>query len=378
MNSPFLFTRPLQMGEMLPHNMESDWAASNLANGQHCVIWEAPRTGKSTFVNQLLLQIQKSPKHFITCQASCYNIRSLEALTSALANTLLRSVAHTHEDWEKHIANLLSRNNPTLDINRRVDDSFSLHFEEDQPIDLEELMVFPSRLAEALNQPLLLILDSFHALLSCEASHKALHTLAQCWKKMPNVSFLLCGSGEVAWRQLFDAKAPFSKFGERIPLDPIDNKTFVEYIVKNFSKAGRIIAKEYADTIYARMEGHPYYIQQFAEICFSNTKGYMNDAMLEDAFEELLDMHQTSFERFCADLSTPQLQFLHAMVDQVEQFSSAEVLHKYQLNSSANISRIKDALEKKNVIKFVRKKPQFIDPMFKVWFKERFCKTYWF
>ncbi|MDD2824139.1 MAG: hypothetical protein PHR05_02965, partial [Bacteroidales bacterium] len=107
------------------------------------------------------------------------------------------------------------------------------------------------------------------------------------------------------------------------------------------------------------------------------TKGYMNDTMYLNGMQELLDIFQQPFESVCQDLTNPQIFFLRALSDGVEQFSSRDVLQKYSLNSSANVYRVRDALEKKAIIETVRKKPSFIDPLFKLWFKERFCKTYW-
>ena len=68
------------------------------------------------------------------------------------------------------------------------------------------------------------------------------------------------------------------------------------------------------------------------------------------------------------DLTTHQISLLKAIVDGVVRFSSADVIRKYGLNSSANVKRVKDALTKKEVLVFDENDaPQIIDPLFEYW-----------
>ena len=103
----------------------------------------------------------------------------------------------------------------------------------------------------------------------------------------------------------------------------------------------------------------------------------MNETMFLDGTNELFEIFRYSFEHTCQDLHTQQIHFLRAMAAGEEQLCSQEVLQKYFLYSSAHVYRAREALEKKEIIKIVRKKPQFVDPLFKLWFTERFMKTYW-
>ena len=80
MNSPFVFTRPLQPGEVLGRTSGINWLSSNLLKGQNSVVWDHPGTGKTSFINKALMQMQKGNSHFILCRVPCFNIRSLNAL----------------------------------------------------------------------------------------------------------------------------------------------------------------------------------------------------------------------------------------------------------------------------------------------------------
>lgn len=386
MNSPFLYNRPLQAPEVLGRTAGADWLASNLIKGQHSVVWNTPKTGKSSFINKVLAQIRKNEQAPLICRLSCFNIRSEHSLYAALANALFGCVANTLGEWENLAATLLPVSKPGIPVPNHQGHEFYLVFADDLSVEAYlELARFPQAFSTHLNRRVIMVLESFHTLVEFSGAHarSQFQKIAELWKSMPDVTWLICGSGSTAssgysvFRELFDERRPFYRFAEHVPLEPIDEKEFTDYIIRSFAKAGRVISRDYAGMICLKMEGHPYYVQYLSDICFSNTKGYMNDAMFQGGLEELLDIFQQPFESICQELTTPQIYFLRAISQGVEQFCSIEVMDKYFLKSSGNVSRTRDALERKGIIETVRKKPHFIDPLFKFWFEERFCKTYW-
>lgn len=49
-----------------------------------------------------------------------------------------------------------------------------------------------------------------------------------------------------------------------------------------------------------------------------------------------------------------------------------ETIRRFNLGSSAHVKRMTSALENKEVLDFVGKKTEWIDPLFKIWLEERF------
>ncbi|PIY31366.1 MAG: ATPase, partial [Bacteroidetes bacterium CG_4_10_14_3_um_filter_42_6] len=65
-----------------------------------------------------------------------------------------------------------------------------------------------------------------------------------------------------------------------------------------------------------------------------------------------------------------QVNYLKALIDQVRMLSSKEVIYKYHLGSSANVSRIREALINKEIIDDqVVGNPELQDPVYKYWLK---------
>ena len=65
------------------------------------------------------------------------------------------------------------------------------------------------------------------------------------------------------------------------------------------------------------------------------------------------------------------MNFLRAIIDGVHsEFTTQEVLQKYQLGSSANVNIIKRALVKKELIEIENRRVVIPDPIMKEWLKK--------
>ena len=70
----------------------------------------------------------------------------------------------------------------------------------------------------------------------------------------------------------------------------------------------------------------------------------MSEKFKEQAVDELLSQNAILYERELEMLTNSQIGFLKAVAAGEEKLSSAEVVTKYRLSSSANVSRLKKAL----------------------------------
>ena len=65
------------------------------------------------------------------------------------------------------------------------------------------------------------------------------------------------------------------------------------------------------------------------------------------------------------------MNFLRAVTDGIHsEFSSQEIIQKYQLGSSANVSIVKRALIKKELIEIEKREVVIPDPIMEVWLKK--------
>ena len=90
----------------------------------------------------------------------------------------------------------------------------------------------------------------------------------------------------------------------------------------------------------------------------------------EEAYQDIIDQNTPLFEKQTESLTTYQMNFLRAIIDGVHsEFTTQEVLQKYKLGSSANVSIVKRALVKKELIEIEKRQAIIPDPVMKVWLK---------
>jgi len=117
---------------------------------------------------------------------------------------------------------------------------------------------------------------------------------------------------------------------------------------------------------------HPFYVQQLAQRVWILTENETTPAVLEKGVDDLLNDNAFGFQRDVENLTATQLNFMRAFNDGVKNFTALDTLVNYQLGTQGNIKRIKTALEQKDIMDFIGYEPEFIDPLFEIWFKRNF------
>jgi hypothetical protein len=95
----------------------------------------------------------------------------------------------------------------------------------------------------------------------------------------------------------------------------------------------------------------------------------MSETVIDQAFDSLILQLSLLFQNLTESLSTTQVNFLHALILEEPSLSSKKTIEQYQLGTSANVSRIKQALIDKEIIDIIGGIPEFLDPVYKVWLK---------
>lgn len=151
--------------------------------------------------------------------------------------------------------------------------------------------------------------------------------------------------------ELFEKKSlPFYKFGDAIYLQKIGTADWIDYICGRFEATGKHISKELAEKICQKVDNHSSYVQQLAWLVWIHTDKIATEQDFEEAYQDIIDQNTPLFEKQTESLTTYQMNFLRAILDGIHsEFTTQEVLQKYQLGSSANVSIVKRALVKKSL-----------------------------
>lgn len=121
------------------------------------------------------------------------------------------------------------------------------------------------------------------------------------------------------------------------------------------------------------VSNHPSYVQQLAFntlICTKEKEVRIEN--LRDAYNNLLDENTPLFVEKTERLTSYQMNFLRAIIAGVHKdFGMASIREEYNLGSSSNIVRIKDALIEKEFIDILPEGIIIADPILEKWLQKQ-------
>ena len=375
MDSPFIFSKEIIGEQFIGRREELDWLSFNILNGYNTVLLAPPRYGKTSLIRQALLQAQKQAFNLKICHIDLFNIRNKTALYEALATEALRAVCETSNDWIDHARYFFPNAEPRVEVNNRINEVKLVFDAEKLNKNSIECLEFFPKYAEKHDAKVCVCVEEFQNIDRFDDSIEFKSFFTKTMKEHGKVAYIISGGKKNAMSEIFETRdEPFYQFGDIFTFQPIDCNLFADYLVRSFSKSGRAIKKEQAEKVCALVNCYPYYVQLLAHLIWCNTKGFVTDQTMELSRNELLDYCHHDFMRTIDDLSNFQINYLKAISEGVDKLCSAENITLYDLNSSANVARIRLAMLRKEILEFVKHKPLFLDPVFEMWFKSIYIK----
>lgn len=374
MDSPFIYNKPVTGRHFIGRRTEAAILGNLLREGENIVMYEGPKTGKDSLLQQVFFDMKLASQQFRIASVSLLNVRETKQFCSRLGNSILRLYGSTPEDYGKIVAEHLGGTHFVFDPNEYSSGGhiLSLNWDIDEA-DIRALLRLPYRLAIADGRRIYVCIDDFQNIMLTEDGERICNILQDIFKaRTPEdkvaASYILYGSQVNAMKEIFEHHKLFYRQVERVALGEIDAKDIVESVNRGFLSSGKVVDRGLMLGACRLMRNNIFYINTFAAICDSLSKGYMTEPVLTEALSDLLAIHEPRFKAVMSDLTTFQVSLLRAIVDGHTKFSSSDVIHRYGLNSSANVRRLKDALCKKEIITFDEEEiPHIIDPLFEYW-----------
>jgi AAA+ ATPase superfamily predicted ATPase len=376
--SPFTFGKIAEGESFTNRNEELRKLKQNVYARTNTTIISPRRWGKSSLVKKLARELQQEDKKIVFCFIDLFTIRTEAEFFEVLAKEVLKATSDKWDDILQSAKQFFSKIVPkfTMGLDPMHDFTISMDWEEVRKAP-EEILHLPENISKGKNIQLVICLDEFQNISLFDENAGFQKKLRAHWQHHQQVTYLLYGSKKNMMIQLFDNSSnPFYRFGELIFLEKISTKHWVEYITWAFQKTGKTISDKNAALIAEKMENHPYFVQHLAQLAWYNTQKKCTEKIIEEALNELLNQYSPLFIKEINGLTNTQINFLKALSDGVDQLSAAKTLKKYQIGTSANVLRIKAALENKEIIDTTGLAIEWIDPPFKLWFKRVYQTGY--
>lgn len=369
-NKPFIFGVATSGDNFTDREKETARLLSNFQHGVNTVLISPRRWGKTSLV-QKVCHLAQSDKVKVV-YLDIFSCRSERDFYDAFASAVLKQTSFKLDEWLEHVKLFLSRISPKISMGADPMTNFSLSHEMNpKGDDVDEILQLPEKIARKKGYSIVVCIDEFQQIAEFKDPKTFQKRLRSIWQLQKSVSYCLFGSKKYLMNELFEKKSlPFYKFGDAIYLQKIGTSDWVDYICGRFEATGKHISKELAEKICQRVDNHSSYVQQLAWLVWIHTDKVAAEQDFEAAYHDIIDQNTPLFEKQTESLTTYQMNFLRAILDGVHsEFTTQEILQKYQLGSSANVSIVKRALVKKELIEIEKRQVVIPDPVMKVWLK---------
>lgn len=373
--SPFIFGRKAIGESFTDRENETERLVSNFRNRVNTVLISPRRWGKSSLVKKAGDLANSETLKVIYIDA--FSLRDATEFYTVLATEVIKSTSNTMETWIEYVKRFFSRLSPRFSFGPDPLNSFELSFElESVERNYQEILDLPEKIALDKGIRLVICIDEFQNTASFSESalfHKRLRT---AWQNQQQVTYCIYGSKQHMMSALFEKQSmPFYKFGENIHLNKIAVHHWVLFITQKFEQTGKAISEALAQKIAEKVKCHSYYVQQLSHLVWQRTAKKADETIFTAAMDDLLAQNDMLYQRETDLLSDTQLNFLKTMASGIPNgYSSRDILQKYKLGSSANVSKIKKALVEKEFIQFNGKSTEFLDPAYELWFNREIMK----
>ena len=374
MDIPFVYSKHVTGKGNIGRKTEARAIANLLGQGENIVIYEAPKTGKTSLVQQAFFNMKSSGADFVSAGVSLLNVRTLRDLATRLGSEVLHAAYGSPQDYSPIVEALLPDTHFVFDPQRYADcgEILSLNWELDQD-DLKAALSLPYRAARKCGRKIYVLLDEFQNIMLTEDGDRACRLMEEVFRELDAedkaaASYIFTGSKVNAMHEIFGTKKYFFRQAERVKIGEIDTREIIDHVIRGLLASGKVIDRDLLLGVCKLFRNNICYINHFSAICDSLTKGYIMEPILNEALSTIVSIHEPRFIATMEDLTTFQVSLLRAVLDGQTKFTSSDVIEQYALNSSANVRRLKDALCKKEIITFSDNGvPSVIDPLFEYW-----------
>ena len=372
-NTAFIFDRYVTGKDFIGRKQELELLENLVFKGESVAVYDEPGTGKMSLIQQMLSKARMHGQNFILADVSFMKVRTVEDLLLSFASGVMKACAASPSAIRKIVEEYLGGTHLVFDEERfeSFGETVSSNWMLDE-IDIQKVFELPSALAARKQTRIVVLVREFQSILFPSESGNILKILEKIIERHDlNCPFIFTGSHLNAMKEIFDVKRWFWHRVYRFRLEQIKGEDIAYFIRKGFQPQGKVIEENLIINTAGILRNNMWYVNQLFCIVDSIAKGYVNDNAVDAAIESLLALHSPRFFSQVCSLTDFQLSLLKAVIDGETKFSTSSVIDRYNLNSSANVKRLKDALVKKEIVWFDDEDvPHVQDVLFEYWLRK--------
>lgn len=371
METAFVYGKIVSDSNFTDRETEVKTLLSNFENRTNTILISPRRWGKTSLVTKVAGMAGKENKRLRFCFIDLYNLRSEEEFYEQFALKVLKAGSSKIEELTSMAFKFIGRMVPKIILGDAPGNEVSLALDwEEVKKNPEDILNLPETISRDKKFRFVICIDEFQNIAGFSDPLAFQKKLRSHWQKHSNTCYCLYGSKRHMMMDVFTSvNMPFYKFGDIMFLEKISGENWLPFLIKRFKDTGKEIRPDAAQVIISLADCHPYYVQQLAQQAWLRTKRVCTIEIVYESHESLILQMSLLFQTITDGLSNSQIHFLKALISGEKKLSSADILRKYRLGSSANISRIREALISKEIIEVQLNEYVFLDPVYRFWLK---------
>ena len=347
----------------------------NFENGINSILISPRRWGKTSLVDHVCRQLEGHD--IITVRLDIFGCKSEYDFYNVFAAAVLKQTASKVQLWMDEAKDFLARLTPRINIpvdpTSEISVSLGLTPETHGP---EEILNMVEMIAKRKDRHIVVCIDEFQQVGEFENTKSVQATLRSVWQHHHYTSYCLFGSKRHMMSKMFlNRSMPFYQFGDLMWLQKIPTVDWTGYIISHFESAGRHISEQMAQKICELVDLYPSYVQHLASIVLNHTPQgeTATEELLPSAIKELISTNEALYMQQIEPLSGYQMNLLRAIVSGIHSgFNEKKVRSQFDLGSPSNMTRLREALIERDLIYSEMRQLFITDPVFSLWFKQRF------
>lgn len=374
MDTPFVYGVIATGADFTDREEDTQHLVNNFKALTNTMIISPRRWGKSSLVHNASRILINEEKNMRFAHIDLFNVRNETHFYELFAEKIIAATSSKWEEVIKTAKNLMGRVVPRLNISDGVGAGLAFDFNFNKTeFNPDEILDLPEKIAIEKNLKVIVCIDEFQNIAELPDGEFIMRRLRSHWQLHKNTAYCLYGSKRHMMMEIFNnSSKPFYRFGDFIFLNKIPREYWVPFFIKRFKETGKEIHETEANLIAELVEDHPYYCQQLAQISWLRTEKECLKEIIIKSHITLTEQLSLLFENMTEDLTTQQLAYLNAVLNEEEAITSASVMTKYGISSSTSAQRSRNTLIKLDILDKIGKDINFQDPIYKFWLKNKF------
>ena len=227
----------------------------------------------------------------------------------------------------------------------------------------------PEKVAKMKRLALVIFIANAHLLLRFSQNFRFLRTLNLALKNQINCTYCLYGDRDSKFAELVRFPGAFMGFGQIFELRDISSSQLSVSIRKFFFNNDKRITQSASLKIAHLVDNNPFFTKLLLWHSINRTRHLCIDSTVETALEDLVHHYDQQFRKIVESLTQKQLKYLEAVMNGNRQLHSTKVRSEYKLGSTSNVSRLKQSLETRQIVRSDFGEHNFVDPLFREWLR---------